>query len=308
MFSQSTADGLLTLTVTFALGTDLDNAQVQVQNRVAQALPRLPAGSAAHRRGHREGVARPDDGRAPRLARRALRHAVPVELRPPAGEGRAGAHRRRRQRAGVRRRRVQHARVARSRPAGGAAADRHRRRARHPRAERPGGGRRARRAAGADRHDVPAVDQRAGPARRRRSSSRDIVVRATPDGQITRLRDVGRVELGSNTLRAAQPARQPAGRGDRHLAAARVATRSRRRSQVRAADGAAEAGVSRRAWTTASSTTRRSTCASRSTRSSRRSSRPSSWWSSSCWSSCRRGARRSSRWSPCRCRSSARSP
>jgi multidrug efflux pump len=43
MFSQSTADGRMTLTVTFALGTDIDNAQVQVQNRVAQALPRLPA-------------------------------------------------------------------------------------------------------------------------------------------------------------------------------------------------------------------------------------------------------------------------
>src|SRR5688572_2813980 len=42
MFSQSTADGLMTLTITFALGTDVDNAQVQVQNRVAQALPRLP--------------------------------------------------------------------------------------------------------------------------------------------------------------------------------------------------------------------------------------------------------------------------
>ena len=42
MFSQSTSDGLLTLTITFALGTDLDKAQVQVQNRVAQALPRLP--------------------------------------------------------------------------------------------------------------------------------------------------------------------------------------------------------------------------------------------------------------------------
>jgi multidrug efflux pump len=42
MFSQSTADGRMTLTVTFALGTDLDTAQVQVQNRVAQALPRLP--------------------------------------------------------------------------------------------------------------------------------------------------------------------------------------------------------------------------------------------------------------------------
>src|SRR5215218_3234676 len=42
MFSQSTSDGVMTLTVTFALGSDLDNAQVQVQNRVAQGLPRLP--------------------------------------------------------------------------------------------------------------------------------------------------------------------------------------------------------------------------------------------------------------------------
>ena len=42
MFSQATADGRMTLTITFALGTDLDNAQVQVQNRVAQSLPRLP--------------------------------------------------------------------------------------------------------------------------------------------------------------------------------------------------------------------------------------------------------------------------
>jgi multidrug efflux pump len=40
--SQSTTDGLMTLTVTFALGTDLDKAQVQVQNRVAQTLPKLP--------------------------------------------------------------------------------------------------------------------------------------------------------------------------------------------------------------------------------------------------------------------------
>jgi multidrug efflux pump len=42
MYSQATSDGALTLTITFALGTDLDNAQVQVQNRVAQTLPRLP--------------------------------------------------------------------------------------------------------------------------------------------------------------------------------------------------------------------------------------------------------------------------
>ncbi|MGO3423451.1 MAG: efflux RND transporter permease subunit [Pseudoalteromonas distincta] len=42
MFSQGTSDGRMTLTVTFALGTDLDRAQVQVQNRVNSALPRLP--------------------------------------------------------------------------------------------------------------------------------------------------------------------------------------------------------------------------------------------------------------------------
>jgi len=42
MFSQATTDGRMTLTLTFALGTDLDRAQVQVQNRVASALPRLP--------------------------------------------------------------------------------------------------------------------------------------------------------------------------------------------------------------------------------------------------------------------------
>lgn len=42
MESQSTPEGNLTLTVTFALGTDLDLAQVRVQNRVAVAEPRLP--------------------------------------------------------------------------------------------------------------------------------------------------------------------------------------------------------------------------------------------------------------------------
>ncbi|RVU31027.1 efflux RND transporter permease subunit [Neptunomonas marina] len=42
MFSQATTDGRMTLTLTFKLGTDLDRAQVQVQNRVTSALPRLP--------------------------------------------------------------------------------------------------------------------------------------------------------------------------------------------------------------------------------------------------------------------------
>ena len=42
MSSQATTDGLLTLNVTFRLGTDPDKAQQLVQNRVSQAEPRLP--------------------------------------------------------------------------------------------------------------------------------------------------------------------------------------------------------------------------------------------------------------------------
>ena len=42
MNSLATPDGRLSLTVTFAIGTDVDLAQQLVQNRVSQALPRLP--------------------------------------------------------------------------------------------------------------------------------------------------------------------------------------------------------------------------------------------------------------------------
>ena len=42
MSSQATSDGRMTLTVTFKIGTDPDLAQQMVQNRVSQALPRLP--------------------------------------------------------------------------------------------------------------------------------------------------------------------------------------------------------------------------------------------------------------------------
>jgi len=42
MYSNSTSDGALSLTVTFDIGTDVDKAQVLVQNRVASAEPRLP--------------------------------------------------------------------------------------------------------------------------------------------------------------------------------------------------------------------------------------------------------------------------
>ena len=184
MFSQSTSDG----------AADADG-DVRAGHRPRQrpgagAEPRragiaaAAAGSPAHRRDHREGLARLHHGRAPDLAGRALRHALPVELRAPAGQGRTDPHRRRRQRADLRRRRVQHARLARSQPAGLAAADRHRRGPRHPRAERPGRRRRARLAAVAERHDVPALDQRAGTAPRPRTSSPTSSCAPAPTGRL----------------------------------------------------------------------------------------------------------------------------
>src|SRR5437868_4834153 len=42
MSAQCAADGSMTLTVTFKLGTDVDQAQVQVQDRVSVAEPKLP--------------------------------------------------------------------------------------------------------------------------------------------------------------------------------------------------------------------------------------------------------------------------
>lgn len=42
MSSTSTGDGNLTITITFEQGTNVDQSQVLVQNRVSQAEPRLP--------------------------------------------------------------------------------------------------------------------------------------------------------------------------------------------------------------------------------------------------------------------------
>ena len=81
MSSNSTADGRFSIAVTFDLGTNLDIAQVQVQNRVAIATPRLPQRGAPDRRDGGEELARPDDGRAPVFARQVARRAVHLQLR-----------------------------------------------------------------------------------------------------------------------------------------------------------------------------------------------------------------------------------
>ena len=84
MSSNSTGDGSFSISVTFDIGTNLDIAQVQVQNRVAVAQPRLPAdvrniGVTVHK-----SFARHHDGRAPLFAGQVARHAVHVELRDAA--------------------------------------------------------------------------------------------------------------------------------------------------------------------------------------------------------------------------------
>jgi multidrug efflux pump len=197
MFSQATADGRFTLTVTFALGTDLDNAQVQVQNRVSQALPRLP--SDVQRIGVTTEKASPDfllvahlvspDDRYDMLYLSNFAHLqVKDELARIAGVGSvqvfgAGEYSMRvwldpdklsaRQLTAtdvVRAIREQNVQVA----AG---------------------------VLGAPPSPSDTTFQLSVNAQGRLSTEEefsDIIVRATPEGQITRLRDVGRVELGSN--------------------------------------------------------------------------------------------------------------
>jgi multidrug efflux pump len=185
------------LTVTFALGTDLDNAQVQVQNRVAQALPRLP--SEVQRIGVVTEKSTPDfimvvhlvspNGRYDQLYLSNYANLrVKDELTRISGVGSAQvfgageysmrvwldpdrlASRRLTTSDVIRAIREQNVQVA----AG---------------------------VLGAQPAPVDTTFQLSVNTRGRLTTEdefADIVVRATPDGQITRVRDVGRVELGAN--------------------------------------------------------------------------------------------------------------
>ena len=147
MGSQATTDGLMTLTVTFKLGTDPDKAQQLVQNRVAQAEPRLP--EEVRRLGVTTVKSSPDLTMVVHLVSPNDRYDM-TYLRNYARaerQGPAGAHRRRRPGAAVRRRRLFDARLARPAEGRRARPVAERRRARDPRAERAGRRRRRRRLA-----------------------------------------------------------------------------------------------------------------------------------------------------------------
>ena len=115
MSSNSTADGRFSIAVTFDIGTNLDIAQVQVQNRVAIAQPRLPAD--VRQIGVTVTKASPDLMMVVHLylARQVARRAVHLQLRHARDQGRAHARRRRRLDHGVRQPRLCDARLARSR-------------------------------------------------------------------------------------------------------------------------------------------------------------------------------------------------
>ena len=197
MSSQATSDGTMTLTITFRLGTDLDNAQVQVQNRVAQALPRLPED--VRRVGVTTQEGSPDlsmvvhltspDGRYDSVY---LRNYATLQVRdvlarlPGVGEVHLFG-------AGDYAMRVWlDPRTHREpRP------DRRRRRARDPRAERAGRGGRDRRRPAPVGTEYQLNVTTLGPPRSPKRSSATSSSRPAPDGGVTTLRDVARVELGA---------------------------------------------------------------------------------------------------------------
>ena len=168
MSSSATADGVLNLTVTFEIGTNVDLAQVQVQNRVGQALARLPGGGACARRRRPRSVrptsrwsctsCRPTAATTRSISATTRCSTCENELARLPGAGQV--HR-------LRRRRLRDARLARPEQSRRARTLGGRRRAGDPRAEPAGRGRRRRRTADAGPGRVSAHGDREGPAHRR---------------------------------------------------------------------------------------------------------------------------------------------
>ena len=169
--SKSTNDGRLTITVTFEVGTDLDIAAVQVQNRVALAEPQLPEEVRALRHHRPQAIHLVTAGAGRGIAGQLLRPVVSLQLRQDQRARPAGAHLRRRRRATAGRARVRNARLAQARCDVQARPDHHRRDRVHSRAERAGGGGTHRAIAGSARPGGGVHDPRRGPAEEPRGVS-----------------------------------------------------------------------------------------------------------------------------------------
>ena len=196
MDSQSTADGNLSLTVTFEVGTDIDKAQVLVQNRVSAAERRLP--DEVRRNGLTVRKRSPDLLLAIHLISpdNTYDSGLHLQLRPAQRARQADAPLRRRRRVAVRRARVLHARLARPGAHRAARPDGRAGDGRAARAERAGGGRRARRAAGRQANAFQVSLQMKGRLRTA-DEFEDIIVKMGNDGRVVRVKDIARVELGA---------------------------------------------------------------------------------------------------------------
>ena len=228
MFSQATSDGTMTLTVTFRLGTDADKAQVLVQNRVTQALPRLPQEVTRARRHHRKSspdltmvvhLISPDD----RYDMLYLRNYALLQRQGPARHDRTASA----TCSCFGSRRLRDARLARPGEGRRARPDRQRRRGRDPRAERAGRRRRHRRARPtANGVELPA--HRSTPrAAADEEEFGDIIVKR---GATAPSRACATSRASSSALRrlcAALAARQPHGGGHSDLPARPAPTPSR---------------------------------------------------------------------------------
>ena len=198
MSSQATTDGLMTLTVTFRLGTDPDKAQQLVQNRVAQAEPRLP--EEVRRLGVTTVKSSPDLTMVVHLLSPNDRYdmtylrnyaVLNVKDRLARIEGVGQV-----QLFGARR--LFDARLARSAEGRASAASRPSdvvRAIREQNVQAAAGVVGA--SPGAAGRRPAALDQRAGPACRPRRSSATSSSRRGANGAVTRLRDVARIELGA---------------------------------------------------------------------------------------------------------------
>ncbi len=245
MQSTSASDGSYTLTVTFKIGTDLDTAQVLVQNRVASALASLPTavqsqGVKVREKGNGDPVVRDFD-----VARQPLRQSLSRQLRDDQHPGRAVAATGRRRRQCFRCRPIFDARVARPGKAQSAKSQRPGYRRNAAAAEPAGHRRPGRRSADAAGRELPIHDRRPRPPQRRRG------VRQCDRENRQQRRDHAPARRRPRRTRRADlqpdfhPRRSAVGRY-RHLSDARC-ERARRRRRGQGQDGRAGAAISARA-------------------------------------------------------------
>ncbi len=173
MQSTNGSDGSYTLTVTFAIGTDLDTLlSPWYRTRSTARLPQLPQPVQRAGRQRQEGEHEHPADREPLRGRRSLRRDVSQQLRDHQSAEPARTPTRRRAGHDLRRGPLQHACLAGPRQAQGLRADGARRAERDPAPEHSSGGRAARRAAGAARSGLPVHGQYARSSLRGRRSSR----------------------------------------------------------------------------------------------------------------------------------------